>query len=106
MQGELPGIERDDEGKPWRVWVSALTGAGFDKLLQAISELLGEDFIEPEMHLAPQQGRLRAKLYHHGAVKNESLDDQGKVHLCLRLPKQDFVRLLKEEGLDAQAYLS
>ena len=106
LQGELPGIERDDEGKPWRVWVSALTGAGFDKLLQAISELLGEDFIEPEMHLAPQQGRLRAKLYHHGAVKNESLDDQGKVHLCLRLPKQDFVRLLKEEGLDAQAYLS
>ena len=106
LQGELPGIERDDEGKPWRVWDSALTGAGFDKLLQAISELLGEDFIEPEMHLAPQQGRLRAKLYHHGAVKNESLDDQGKVHLCLRLPKQDFVRLLKEEGLDAQAYLS
>ena len=73
--------------------------------VQAISELLGEDFIEPELQLDPQQGRLRAKLYRQGAVKNESLDEQGTSHLSLRLPKQDFVRLLKEEGLDAQVYL-
>jgi len=102
---DLPDIERDDKGLPWRLWVSALTGEGIDNLLQAISELLGEDFIEPELQLDPQQGRLRAKLYRQGAVKNESLDEQGTSHLSLRLPKQDFVRLLKEEGLDAQVYL-
>tara|TARA_A100001391_G_scaffold21424_1_gene11869 strand:+ start:481 stop:1767 length:1287 start_codon:yes stop_codon:yes gene_type:complete len=100
---ELPGIERDDQGKPWRVWVSALNGEGVENLLQAISELLGEDFIEPELHLPPQNGRLRAKLYHQGAVKNESLDEQGQMCLSLRLPKQDFERLLKEEGLDAKS---
>lgn len=102
---ELPGIERDNQGKPWRVWVSALTGAGLENLLQAVSELLGEDFIEPELHLLPQKGRLRAKLYHQGAVKRESLDEQGQICLSLRLPKQDFERLMREEGLDAQDYL-
>lgn len=105
LDAELPAIERDDNGLPRRVWVSALTGAGMEDLLQAISELLGEDFIEPELQLDPQQGRLRAKFYKQGAVKNESMDDKGICHLSLRLPKQDFVRLLKEEGLDAQTYL-
>jgi GTPase len=105
LDAELPALERDDNGLPWRVWVSALTGAGIDDLLQAISELLGEDFIEPELKLEPQYGRLRAKLYRQGAVKNESLDEEGASHLSLRLQKQDFIRLLKEEGLDAQLYL-
>ncbi|MDG2090861.1 MAG: GTPase HflX [Gammaproteobacteria bacterium] len=103
--GALPEIERDDNGKPCRVWVSALTGAGMEDLLQSISELLGEDFIEPELQLDPHQGRLRAKLYNQGAVKNEDLDEQGISHLSLRLPKQDFLRLLKEEGLNADSYL-
>jgi len=48
---------------------------------------------------------LRAKLYRQGAVKNESLDEEGASHLSLRLQKQDFIRLLNEEGLDAQLYL-
>jgi len=106
LDAELPEIERDDNGLPWRVWVSALTGAGIENLLQCISELLGEDFIEPELQLAPEHGRLRAKLYRQGAVKNERMDEEGTSHLSLRLPKQDFVRMLKEEGLDAQVYLS
>ncbi len=90
---------------PGVLWVSALTGEGIDNLLEAISELLGEDFIEPELELDPKYGRLRAKFYQQGVVKNESLDDKGAFHLSLRLQKQDFIRLLKEEGLDAKAYL-
>jgi GTP-binding protein HflX len=101
----IPPLERDEQGRPWRVWVSALTGAGEENLLQAVSELLGEDFIEPELHLPPQKGRLRARLYRQGAVKHEKLDEQGHMCLSLRLPKQDFERLLKEEGLDTQVYI-
>ena len=106
LDTELPEIERDHNGLPWRVWVSALTGAGIESLLQTISELLGEDFIEPDLPIKPEQGRLRARLYQQGVVKNESMDDEGICHLSLRLPKQDFLRLLKEEGLDAEVYLS
>ena len=105
LDTELPTLERNDNGLPCRVWVSALTGAGIEDLLQCISELLGEDYIEPELQLDPLQGRLRAKLYKQGAVKNENMDEQGISHLSLRLPKQDFLRLLKEEGLNADSYL-
>ncbi|MDT8397126.1 MAG: ribosome rescue GTPase HflX [Pseudomonadales bacterium] len=94
------GMERDDQGKPLRVWVSAATGAGLGDLLQAISELLGNDVIEPQLQILPQQGRLRARLYRQGAVQAESVDDEGKVELSLRLPRDEFIRLLRAEGID------
>ncbi|MEX2366624.1 MAG: ribosome rescue GTPase HflX [Pseudohongiellaceae bacterium] len=106
LEDAFTGIERDENGKPWRVWVSAKTGAGITDLLQAISELLGEDFIEPQLEIKPQQGRLRAKLYNQGMVKAETVDESGMVQLSLRLPREDFIRLLREEGIDPQPLLS
>ncbi len=99
------GIERDASGKPLRVWVSAVSGAGITDLLQAISEMLGDDFIEPDLALEPNQGRLRARLYKQGAVKTESTDDEGRLTLGLRLPRQEFIRLLREEGLDPAPFI-
>lgn len=93
-----PRIDRDEQGRPARVWVSARTGAGLDLLLQAVSERLGEDVINRTLVLLPDQGRLRAKLYERGAVKAESVNESGDVVLDIRLPKQDFERLLQEHG--------
>jgi len=56
-----PVLERDQGGKPVRIWLSARTGAGMPLLLlQAISELLGQDVVERRIELRPDQGRLRA----------------------------------------------
>src|SRR5690606_22649921 len=98
-------IERDENGRPWRVWVSALTGAGIAELMTALCELLGGELIETLLELQPQQGRLRAKLYNQGVVKHETLAEDGNLQLSLRLPKDDFVRLLREEGLDPEPLL-
>ena len=46
LMDEAPRIDRDHQGTPVRVWVSSLTGAGVDGLIQAISELLGQQVIE------------------------------------------------------------
>jgi len=105
LPGQAPMVDRDEKGKPWRVWVSARTGAGMTELFQAITDLLGEDLIEPELVLEPRQGKLRARLYGQGVVRDESVDEGGGIHLSLRLPKDDFVRLLKEEGMDPAPYL-
>jgi GTP-binding protein HflX len=107
LLGELqpPGIERDENGRPLRVWVSAHSGAGIDDLMQAISELLGEEAIETTLPLAPAQGRLRARFYQCGAVLEETTDEDGRTLLHLRLPRQDFVRLLQEAGMDPQQWL-
>ncbi|MDT8429272.1 MAG: ribosome rescue GTPase HflX [Pseudomonadales bacterium] len=92
-------LERDEHGKPSRVWVSAVTGAGLPLLLQAISELLGQDFVEETLTLTPQQGRLRARLYARGAVESESMDTEGSVQLQIRLPRFDYNRLMLEEEI-------
>lgn len=94
-------IERDENGRPWRVWVSALTGAGMGELMTAISELLAGELVETRLELQPQQGRLRARLYRQGVVKNEDLQEDGTMQLSLRLPRDELVRLLREEGLDS-----
>lgn len=43
LEGVEPQIQRDGEGKPQRVWLSAREGKGLDLLRQTIAELLGED---------------------------------------------------------------
>ena len=99
------GIERDEHGKPWRVWVSAHTGAGIPDLLAAIAELLGEDYLTPTLTLTPAQGRVRSRFYQLGTVLSETTDEQGNTVLQLRLPRADFLRLLAEAGIDPAPWL-
>lgn len=97
-----PALERDSDGKPVRVWLSAQTGAGVELLLTAISELLGQDVIERSIALAPGQGRLRARLYEKGAVCREDVDANGNVSLEVRLPRADLDKMLHEAGLESE----
>ena len=94
-----PMLERNEAGKPVRIWLSAITGTGIDMLLSAISELLGEDVVQRTLQLLPGHGRLRAKLYSKGAVRQESTDDSGAVSMTISLPRHDFERLLQDEGI-------
>tara|TARA_R110002072_G_scaffold284396_3_gene448520 strand:- start:7737 stop:9005 length:1269 start_codon:yes stop_codon:yes gene_type:complete len=98
VEGFLPRIDRDESGNPKRVWLSAKTGAGIDLLLTAISEMLGNDVISEQLILAPDQGRLRARLYARGAVTTETLDGEGRVVLDIKLPRNDFQRLLQDDA--------
>ena len=99
LEGVEPKIQRDDQGKPVRVWLSALSGEGLDLLQQAVSELLAEDMVEGSLSLAPSQGKLRARLYQLGAIRNEAYDDNGHLILDIRMPRHDFDRITKQEGL-------
>lgn len=98
VDGFLPRIDRDESGNPKRVWISAKVGAGIDLLLTAISEMLGNDVISEQLILAPDQGRLRARLYARGAVTTETLDGEGRVVLDIKLPRNDFQRLLQDDA--------
>jgi len=102
-EDRIPLLERNHEGRPSRVWVSARTGAGLDLLRSAISELLGDDVIESSLHLSPMQGRLRARLYARGAVRSEHVESGGNVCLDIRLPRHDLNRLLVDEGITSES---
>lgn len=92
-----PRIDRDADGLPERVWLSAKTGAGLDLLLEAISERLGGDMLNATIGIKPEQGRLRAALYRANAVMNESVDERGCSQLQVRLPRSDWNRLIAKE---------
>lgn len=102
-EDRVPLLERNHEGRPSRVWVSARTGAGLDLLRSAMSELLGDDVIESSLHLSPMQGRLRARLYARGAVRGEHMESGGNVCLDIRLPRHDLNRLLVDEGITGES---
>lgn len=104
LDEKIAGVERDETGRPCRVWVSAHTGAGIDELLGAIGELLGEDFVSTTLTLAPDQGRLRARLYELNAVVMETTDDVGNHQLQLRMPRADLERMMIGENLGTGAF--
>jgi GTPase len=89
-------IDRNADGVPERVWLSATTGEGTELLLQAVAELVGEDMVSEELSLEPDQGGLRAALYRLGAVKAEDYGEDGVAHLSVRLPRADWNRLMKK----------
>jgi len=92
-----PRLDRDGEGRPIRVWLSASTGEGIDLLLQAIAERVADDMVDENLDLDPGQSRLRAALYQLGAVASEEFGDDGVAHLHVRLPRVEWDRLLASE---------
>ncbi len=100
-----PQIQRDENGVAVRVWLSAQNGGGLDLLAQAIAERLGEDIIQHSVLLEHDEARLRAQFYEAGAVTGESIAEDGRQLLELRLPRADFNRLLKREGWQPDAFL-
>jgi len=77
LAGLEPRIDRDGDGRPYRVWLSAATGAGVDLLHQALGELLGGDRVQSSLHLPLSAGRLHARLKASGAIAEETVDEHG-----------------------------
>src|SRR5699024_10700688 len=81
LLGMEPRIDRDEEGRPRRVWLSAVTGQGTDLLLTAIAERMGDAMVSGRLCLTPEQGRLRARLFEAGAVLQEQVTEDGSSEL-------------------------
>src|SRR5690554_166924 len=105
LLGVAPRIERDAQGRPETVWLSARDGQGLELLEQALSERLAEDVLDFGMLLSPQQGRLRASLHELGAVRQEHYEESGQIKLEIRLPRRDFMQLMARLGEQAEDYL-
>jgi GTP-binding protein HflX len=102
MDEPLAKIERDQDGKPVAVWLSALTGEGTDLLLEAVAEYLPRKMVHTKLKIKPDQGAFRAALYSYKAVLNETYNDQGDVNLEIQLPESDFLRIVKQTGLKTE----
>ncbi len=95
--GRPARVDRDGAGRPWRVWVSAVTGEGLDGLRAAIGELLRPEWWQGEVLVAYHDARLRARLFEAGAVEAETIE-QGGWRLQLSLARRTLEKLCRESG--------
>lgn len=100
LAGAAPRIDRDEQGLPVRVWLSAVTGDGMELLYQAMAERLAETRVERWLKLPPAAGRLRAGLHQAGEVLAEDTDESGNLLLQVRLSRKHFERLLRDNGMN------
>ncbi|WP_313458613.1 ribosome rescue GTPase HflX [Pseudomonas sp.] len=100
-----PHIQRDADGKPQRVWVSARDGRGLELVGQAIAELLGDDLFVGTLCLDQRFARLRAQFFDLGAVQSEAHDEEGRSLLSVRLPRVELNRLVSREGMEPQVFV-
>ena len=97
LMGDRPAqVERDEKGKPVRVWLSAKDSKGLDLLSSCLSELLSDDILQERITLKPHWGWLRSQLYKQQAVLNEDCSEAGESILEIRIPKKDLRQLLKK----------
>ena len=100
-----PQIQRDADGKPVRVWLSAREGKGLELLRQALAELLGDDLFVGTLRLPQKLGRLRAQFFELNAVQSEEHDEVGDTLLAVRLPRVELNRLVSRAGWQPQEFI-
>jgi GTPase len=96
LEGETPRVERDVDGRPLRVWVSARSGAGIDLLLAAVEELTGGKRTHQCLKLGPGDGRLRAWVYAHTRVLADEPDERGGARIEFLIGQGDLRRLVAQ----------
>ncbi len=96
LLNRTPAIERNEAGKPVRVWLSAQTGEGLDDLKEALAEIFRDLRLEGWVMLEPSEAALRAKLYAMKVVVQETHDDQGRSLMQVSINSRD----LMETGLE------
>ena len=99
LEGAEPRIERDEDGLPRCVWVSAMEGIGIDLLFQALTERLSGTMVKHTLRLPPENaGRYRSKFYQLGCILREEYESDGCLMVDIRLPLADWSRLQKRES--------
>jgi len=93
LQGVEPHIEPGTSGVAWRVFVSARAEQGLLLIQEAIIKCLASDLVEGSIHLTPEQGRIRARLYEMNVVSRETPDETGGSVLKVAIPQQRWLRL-------------
>ena len=105
LEGVEPRIDRDDQGVPVRVWLSARTGVGTDLLVQALRERLANDMFHEVVELDHSHGQFRAMLFAQNAVVDEQFTDEGRIRLEVRLQEKELRKILSRLDIPHERYL-
>jgi GTP-binding protein HflX len=98
---DVPRVERDGEGQPSSVWVSAARGQGLEGLLGAVAERLSRHARLRGLRVpAREAGALRARLYAAGVVRSEKVLPDGGLEWLVQLPDHEVLELAARSGVE------
>lgn len=95
LEGVEPRIERNDEGRPLRVWLSAHTGQGAELLSEALTDCLAKNMVSYTLRIPPAQSQLRGVLFDLNCISQESYAEDGDWVVDVKMPAADWNRLEK-----------
>ncbi len=102
-EGDVAHVERGEDGLVRRVWISAKDDAGVDLLLDAIAEFFHQGHVRHTIHLKPEDGRLRSRLYQVANILTEEILEQGGWKIEVEMPSREYERLAsKERALESR----
>ena len=105
MEQVEPHIDRDENGMPVRVWISAQQQLGIDLLRNALTECLGKSMVQYQLRIPPKEGKLRGALFRMNCIASESYTEEGDWLVDIRMPSSDWKRLEKRLDSDLSAYV-
>ncbi len=95
-------IDDEHNGLPSRVWLSAMTGEGIDKLNNKLSDIFSKDVFKGKLRLHPALARLRAQFYEDEAIVKESISEKGEYLLDICIQQRRLDSLLDKEELSLE----
>lgn len=116
-----PRIDRDEYGRPKRVWLSAHSGAGIDLLRQSLTEYFQATFpnrdiesdarfnqdnyrfdlkhpVATRIHILPHAAELRTEISRCGTIHHESIDSNGEMVLNVVIQPEMLEYLSHQDG--------
>jgi len=105
LTGVKPRIDVAEDGRVKRIWLSVESGDGINLLQQTLIDLFREQMVEGRLILSPAEARLRAKLFEAGAVRKETIDEDGQFLLQISISRRDLNQFESREQVALEAML-
>ncbi len=105
LTGVKPRVDIGDDGKVKRIWLSVESGEGIDLLKQTLVDLFREQMVEGKLLLSPADARVRARLFEIGAIRNETIDEEGHFLLQISISRRDLNQFESREQIPLESML-
>lgn len=99
VENLAPRLDRDENGRIFRVWISAHTGDGIELLYQALAEQLSGMMTRARIQIDVKSAYIRSEIHNIGYIHNEKVDDFGQWVLEINVTYHYLSKLLSLKGV-------
>lgn len=104
-EGLVPIVEKNNEGIPEYVYISAKASSGLDILRRSIATLVASERVNVTLKLPPREGKMRGLLFDLHAVTEELVDELGNFSLTIDISLSDWRRIQQRLESNIEQYV-